>query len=141
MTQIVSAFFYGLYMDTDLLKSLGFHPVAAHKAVLRSYALDLFGPAKIVPRTGGIVWGNIVTLPGKDLIAMYSFEATRAYAPETVEVTDGDGNPISVCCYNLPKSDRDPFNHEYYEKLILTLKKLDFPSEYIVSLKPTERPS
>jgi len=135
MTDIVEAFFYGFYMDPKLIESLGFEPVSVEKAVVSSYALDLFGSAKIVPRKNSVVWGNIIKLSTSDLKAMYSFESTKHYSPEIVQAKDIQGNSKYANCYNLPESGNEPFNFEYHQKLLTLLKELDFPAEYIVSLQ------
>lgn len=135
MTNTVEAFFYGLYMDPALIESLGFDPVSVEKAKVSSYALDLFGSAKIIPREGGVVWGNIIELSQSDLMAMYSFESTKNYSPELIQASDINGNDKLVNCYNLPESGNEPFNSEYHLKLLKLLKELDFPVDYIASLE------
>lgn len=135
MSDSVEAFFYGLYMDPELLESLGFRPGTVKKAKMDSYTVDLFGAAKIVPKAGSVVWGNIIRLSEPDLKAMYSFDATKAYSPQMIQVTEADGKFATATCYNLPESNNNPFNSEYHEKLIHVLKKLEFPSEYIDSVK------
>ena len=139
MNENVEAFFYGLYMDIDLLKSLGFRPGETRKAVLESYALDLFGSAKVVPMEGSYVWGNIINLPREDLTAMYSFESTKEYVPETLQVKDSKGNYKQVSCYNLAKSDSESFNKEYHGKLLKIIERLEFPEEYIQNMKAMGR--
>lgn len=131
MTKIVEAFFYGLYMDADLVNSLGFHPQGTVKAVLESYALDLHGLAKVVPQEGSVVWGNVLSLPEDELQAMYAFESTKVYAPEMMTVKDVHGNAKQVGCYNVPPSPDAAFNGAYQEKLLQLLHREDFPAEYI----------
>ena len=135
MIDTVEAFFYGLYMNPELVESLGFVPMSVEKAQLNSYALDLCGAAKIVPKENSVVWGNIIKLSKVDLVAMYSFEATQNYSPEIIHVKDSKGNYKSVHCYNLPESNDEPFNREYHQKLLNLLKDLDFPGDYIVSFE------
>ena len=110
MTDTVDAFFYGLYMDPKLLASLGFKPISVEKAEANSYALDLFGSAKIVPSENSVMRGNIIKLSEKDLKEMYSFESTKSYSPEMIQVKDSNGIYKLVNCYNLPESTDEPFN-------------------------------
>lgn len=132
-------FFYGLYMDVELLKYLGFNPNSAHTAVLEGYALDLRGSAKVIPRQGNQVWGMLIKLPPADLQAMYSFETTRHYTPEQVAVNLPDGEQVQACCYNLPASNDEPLNLEYRDKLLVVIHKLGFPDEYIGMLEGLHR--
>jgi len=134
VTDTVQAFFYGLYMDSELLRSLGFVPGSVIRARLDSYALDLFGLAKIIPNNNSVVWGNVISVSEQDLTAMYSFETTKSYKAESVQVFDIDGNAMSVNCYNTAASPNLPFNSEYQLKLVKLLKKLEFPVDYIASV-------
>lgn len=139
MSENSEAFFYGLYMDSELLESLGFNPESVVKAKVDSYELDLFGAAKIVPKPNSIVWGNVIKLPKQDLEAMYSFETTKAYSPIKVQVTDIHGSSRAVSCYNLPEATGEQFNSEYQQKLIHVLKKQKFPAEYITSVEKLKK--
>ncbi|MFQ5486321.1 MAG: gamma-glutamylcyclotransferase family protein [Desulfobacterales bacterium] len=135
MSETVEAFFYGLYMDSELLKSLGFMPGSVQKAKVDSYVINLFGSVKIVPKVNCVVWGNLIELPKQDLEAMYSFESTKAYSPEIVQVIESNGNTKNVSCYNVVETSGELFNSEYHEKLVQTLIRLGFPTEYISSVK------
>lgn len=133
--ETAEGFFYGLYMDPDLLRSLGFNPSAPRIAAVESYALDLHGAAKIMPRQGGIVWGTLIKLPKADLAAMYSFETTKQYQPERIQVKTIDGEIVDATCYNLPRNEQASFNSEYLEKLLVITRKLGLPGDYIASLE------
>lgn len=135
MTKLVEGFLYGLYMDEELLKSLGFNPVSSRMAMVESYELDLRGLAKIIPKDNSQVWGMLVKLPEDDLLAMYSYETTKVYKPEIVNALIEGRNIISACCYNVPKSNDAALNSEYLEKLILIAKKLNLPIAYIKKLE------
>lgn len=133
--ETVEAFFYGLYMDPDLLNSLGFNPSQPVVACVESYALDLRGPAKIIPSQGSTVWGTLMTLPASDLDAMYAFDTTKHYKPEKVTVKTVEGSVVSACCYNLPVNSSGTINKDYLEKLIPTAHKLGLPGDYIKTLE------
>ena len=135
MPNTVPAFFYGLYMDCELLLSLGFKPGAVKKAKLDNYAIDLHGLAKIIPNNNSVVWGNVITLSEADLTAMYSFESTKSYKAENIHVTDIDGNVVMVSCYNIHATPDEPFNLEYQKKLLPLLQKLAFPANYVNSIE------
>jgi hypothetical protein len=131
----VEGFFYGLYMDPELLLSLGFRPAASRMARLESHELELKGSVKIVRKQGSTVWGILIKLPEKDLKAMYDFETTKAYRPEIVNVITNDGENIAVSCYNLPVDETAELNIGYLEKLIPVARRLNLPIEYIKKLE------
>ena len=62
-----AGFFYGLYMDPELLKALGYRPEGAVQACLKEYRLDLQGAAKVIPQKNSEVWEMILQLPEEDL--------------------------------------------------------------------------
>jgi len=135
LVSTTEGFFYGLYMDPDLLRSLGFNPSTPRIASIDSYELDLRGAAKILPVEGSTVWGALIELPENDLDAMYSFDSTIHYKPEIVYPKTMDGKVVRSICYNLPKNENDTLNIEYLKKLIAVAKKLTLPGDYIRKLE------
>lgn len=130
-----NAFFYGLYMDPELLRKLGADPINPRQARLADYRLDLHGPAKILQIPGNSVWGMIVGLSPEHLLALYSGESTREYQPLELMVQASDSPPIAVICYNRPLQPGMPLNREYLEKLLVVARRLRLPSEYVRELE------
>lgn len=135
MNKLVEAFFYGLYMDEDLLRCLRFTPAGSQKVYLPCYQLDLRGQVKITPHKDSRVWGMLISLPESHLQAMYDFESTRDYVSGSVDVVTEQGGIVAANCYNLPEDSEAEPNLEYLEKLVTLLIKLHFPEDYIASLK------
>ena len=133
--KLVDGFFYGLYMDEDLLRTLGFNPVSSHVAKADSYEINLNGMAKIIPKKGTEVWGKLITLPENELKAMYSFETTKDYKPEIINILTEEGKPKTATCYNMVASELDKLNIEYLSKLVVAAKKLELPYTYIKQLE------
>ena len=132
---MVEAFFYGRYMDPDLLLSLGVHSGEARSACLENYRLDLRGKVKVVTEAGTSVWGMIIPLSAHDLEALYAGPATRDYQPERQRVVTASGERVDVTFYNLPVDASSPLNKDYLGKLLETLAKVDIPREYLRSLE------
>ena len=132
---MVAGFFYGLYMDPEMLKALGYRPEGAVQACLKEYRLDLQGAAKVIPQKNSEVWGNILHLPEEDLAKMYGSETTKAYQPELLEVFGKDGEACPLTVYNLPPSPEAPFNFEYLNKLLPLAERLNLPPDYQAFLK------
>ncbi len=139
MDKQVNGFFYGLYMDPELLASLGHEPLAAQPAKLTHFALDLHGLAKVLPQEGATVWGMLIKLRQRDLAAMYSLPTTRRYSPQQVEVITLDNETVPAQCYNVPASPDAAFNGEYLDKLLEVVNKVGLPAEYgqhLATLRP-----
>ena len=124
-------FFYGLYMDPDLLKGLKYSPHNPRIAYVEDYQLDLRGVAKMIPQQGSKTWGMVIQLSQADLDQMYGSEATKSYQPETMTAILQDGQAVQTACYNLPPDQSAELNRMYGFKLLAILKKLSLPADYI----------
>lgn len=127
----IDAFFYGLYMDADLLRSLNIKPENPRVARVDGYRLDLRGAVKALPQEGERVWGIIFRLPQEDLDKMYGGPKTKLYKREEMLAVTEDGQAITVGCYNQPEDSSAAFNSEYCDQLIPAMRKAGLPSEYI----------
>jgi hypothetical protein len=131
----MDGFFYGLYMDSDLLLGMGLKPANPRIAELKGFRLDLYGSVKVVSDPSKSVWGMVLSLSDEDLHTMYSGPKTKAYRAFKVSVHASDGTELPVQCYNQEATPEAPFNREYLEKLISTVYKLGLPGEYVRDLE------
>jgi ribosomal-protein-alanine N-acetyltransferase len=133
----VAVFFYGLFMDADLLRAKGLHPERAEWALVEGVALRIGQRAALAPAPGERVHGIVVTLTRLELDRLYSEPSVQMYRPEAVLARLGDESLIPALCYNLPEppaaAERNP---EYAAKLRAVAQKVGLPSEYIASLTP-----
>ncbi len=129
------AFFYGLYMDSELLKSLGVTPKKARIAYVDRSQLDLHGAVKILPLPGHQVWGMIFQMTAEELQRLYSRPAAKSYQAETMEAITQEGDKVAVICYNLPLGKSAPLNVEYLDKLLPLAKRLGLPAYYLAQLE------
>lgn len=129
------AFFYGLYMDADLLRSLGIVASNARVARIDDFELDLRGAVKVLPKKGKSVWGVIFELSKPDLNKMYSGPKTKAYQPSQVRAVTTGGETLEVGCYNQPEDPGALFNSAYMAKLIPAMEKAGLPSEYVAKMR------
>jgi len=127
----VQGFFYGLYMDPELLQSLGVTVSKSRLACLDNSQLDLRGLIKTIPAPGQKVWGMLIELTKQDLEFLYSREGAKAYHQERVTVSLLEREMVAATCYNLPVDEAGVFNQAYVMKLVPVLKKLSFPEAYV----------
>lgn len=125
-------FFYGLFMDVELLREMGFHPVPIGPAELGGYALHIGDKATLLPRRGAKSYGIVMDLSDEEATALYASPGVSDYRPEEVAVTLlADGSVRPALCYNLPEIDLAAApNVEYAEKLSALVRALGFPSRY-----------
>ena len=132
MAEKLRYFFYGLFMDADLLKEMGFHPIAIGPAKLPDYQVSIGERATLVPSPGSTSYGVVMELPATEATALYSKSAVSDYRAVTVNaILMSDGSIQQSLCYNLPPNMLGcGTNIEYAEKLSELVLKLGFSLEY-----------
>jgi hypothetical protein len=128
-------FFYGLFMDPDLLRAKGLSPEGIEVARVDGLTLRIGRRAALVPSESAAVYGVIMSIELGDLQRLYSEPGLESYRPEAVLARLASGGLIAALCYNLPEppspSDRNP---EYVEKLRSVARRVGLPAEYIEAL-------
>jgi hypothetical protein len=129
-------FFYGLFMDQDLLRSKGCVPEGAERASVPGFALRIGQRAALVPDGTGRAHGIVMSLTLAELERLYSEPSVRAYQPQAVLAHLASGGIIAALCYNLADppgpNDRNP---EYASQLRAVAQKVGLPAEYVSSLQ------
>jgi hypothetical protein len=130
--QPVEVFFYGLFMDDDLLRSKGIVTVNPRPAIVDGFGLRIGKRATLVPAKHERSYGMVMGLTHQQLRELYSGPGLELYRPETVTCTTLAGEHVSALCYNLPGPPAlDEVNDEYAGQLRAVLAKLGFPAEYV----------
>lgn len=128
----IDVFFYGLFMDENLLRSKGVVPMNPRPASLEGFGLRIGKRATLVPVTHERSYGMVMGLTQLDLDGLYSGPGLEQYRPESVTCTTRAGEMVSALCYNLPNAPAsDEVNEEYAGQLRAVLAKLGFPAEYV----------
>jgi hypothetical protein len=129
-------FFYGLFMDQELLRAKGLHPENAEAGLVEGLTLRIGQRAALVPAEGARVHGLVVSLTLTELERLYSDPSVNTYLPQAVLVKLVNGDVIPALCYNLPQppgaSERNP---EYATKLRVLAEQVGLPSEYVASIQ------
>ena len=128
----IDAFFYGLFMDVDILKQAGVEATNIRRAFVRNFALRIGQRATLIPSIGARAYGMIMSLSHADLARLYGAPGLEHYRPEAILAQTLDGTAIAALCYNLIEPPApDERNPEYAARLQRVLQKLDFPAEYV----------
>jgi hypothetical protein len=131
----IDAFFYGLFMDSDILRESNVTPFKPRRAYVDDFALRIGQRATLVPSTGARAYGMLVALTHLELERLYAAPGLDQYRPEAVLAQPLGGQPSPALCYNLRAAPRpDERNPEYAVRLQRVLRKLEFPAEYIASV-------
>ena len=126
-----SVFFYGLFMDEELLISKGFHPSNKRLAFAKGYGLRIGEKATLVKSASESSYGIVMDLSENEIERLYSAPGVSDYLPEQTEVTDKAGNSYKVLCYILPVSRLSGSNKEYAKSLSVVAQKMGLPQTYI----------
>jgi hypothetical protein len=129
-------FFYGLFMDQELLRSKGLAPERTDLAFVDGLALRIGQRAALVPSPGGRVHGVVVSLTLAELDRLYSEPSVRAYEPHAVLAHLATGGVVAALCYNLlqPPSPTER-NPEYASQLRAVAEKVGLPPDYVASIR------
>jgi hypothetical protein len=129
-------FFYGLFMDEELLRAKGLRPQRAELAWVDGLALRIGQRAALVPVPGARVHGVVVSLTLAELEKLYSEPSVQAYRPEAVLAELANGGVVAALCYNLsPPPAATERNPKYAAKLRAVAQKVGLPADYIASLQ------
>ena len=131
----IDAFFYGLFMDVDILRASDVIAVDPRRASIDDFALRIGRRATLIPSAGSRAYGMLVALTHAELARLYAGPGLEEYRPEAVLVRPLDGALTAALCYNLREPPgRHERNAEYAARLQRILTRLDFPPEYIAAL-------
>jgi hypothetical protein len=131
----IDAFFYGLFMDREILRKAGVEPNNPRRAYVEGFALRIGQRATLVPSAGGRAYGMLFALTHAELDRLYAAQGLEQYHPEAILAQPLVGAPLPALCYNLREApqphERDS---EYAARLQRALRELDFPAEYVASI-------
>lgn len=130
-------FFYGLFMDPDLLRSEGYNPGPLQIAKLNNYHLKLGTRATLVPDPAGEAWGTIMSLPPEELDALYSAPSVADYQPTAVKCITENDLEAKADVYILNPDDplEPPADATYARKLLTIAEKVGLPLKYLQELE------
>ena len=132
----IDGFFYGLFMDVQVLRQAGTKPSNLRRAHVADFALRIGERATLVPSPGARAYGMLISLTHAELERLYGAPGLEGYRPEAVLAHSSEDEMIPALCFNLIEApgprERNP---EYAERLRGVLATLGFPAEYIESIE------
>jgi len=132
----IEIFFYGLFMDVELLRSQAVVPMHARRAFVEGFTLRIGQRATLVPAAGACAYGMLMALTHHEMSQLYAAPWLQHYLPEAVLTHTMEGKAVPALCYNLAKppsaSERNP---AYAAQLKAVLQALGFPAEYVASMQ------
>ncbi|MEX0298917.1 MAG: gamma-glutamylcyclotransferase family protein [Kordiimonas sp.] len=128
----MNVFFYGLFMDREILRSQGLNPQNEEQGFVEGYQLQIGERALLKENSNERAYGVLFSLKETEVEQLYAAPSVQDYQPIDVSFTSlATGESKDVQCYNLHISKVDGSNPEYVTKLCTVLTSLGFPSNYI----------
>jgi len=131
----IEVFFYGLFMDSDLLRAKGADPANVRPASVPGFAIRIGQRATLLPSAESRCYGVVMELTHAEIEQLYTEPSVRVYRPEAVMAELADGSRVPALCFNLvvPPGPEEA-NREYAEKLRALAHRLGLPSKYVESI-------
>ncbi len=127
----MKVFFYGLFMDQDLLKEKGITPSTWQKAWANNFALKIGERASLVKEPNARSYGVVMTLEQTQITELYAEKSVKEYKPEKLTIEYENATREEVTCYNLPANLIRGTNRAYAQKLLDVTTGLGFPDEFL----------
>jgi hypothetical protein len=131
----VWVFFYGSYINFDVLKEAGLVPVEWEVARLPGFDLRIAPRANLVRSERDTVWGINATATHAELEHLYVAHAKgvlgEIYLPEAALSSTRDGKLRPVMTYICPDMIARPAEAAYVDRIATPAKKFGFPQWYV----------
>lgn len=128
----IAVFFYGLFMDVELLRAKGTEPANVRRGSVRGFSLRIGARATLVPDAAGLAHGLVMDLTHAEIDRLYADPSVSMYRPEAVVIESDDGSAAAALCFNLIETPRDvERNAAYAEKLRHLAERIGLPAHYI----------
>lgn len=123
-------FFYGLFMDSGVLRERAVVPVAPRRACAHGQALRIGRRATLVASEGARAYGMVYALTAAELARLYDAPGLEDYRPIELRVHALDGAGLTVTCYVLPEATSPgEADATYAQRLRVVLAQLGFPTD------------
>lgn len=135
----VWVFFYGSYINLDVLKEIDISPECFDIAKLSGFDIVIHPHANLIPSFEHSVFGILTTASHSELERLYKDHALdvlgELYLPEAVIVQTLDGTLQSALCYIAPKMKAALAENDYIDRIVGPARHYDFPKSYIKHLE------
>ena len=134
----VWTFFYGSYMNFEVLKEVELAPERWEVARLHGFDIVIRPRANLFRSDGHCVYGVLATATHAELERLYAHARQilgEVYLPEAVLVEKLDGNWRPALCYLAPAMEPRPASAEYVDRIVGPAKAFGSPDWYVRHLE------
>jgi hypothetical protein len=134
-------FFYGSFINLDVLKELDYTPRKYEVARLPGFDITIRPLANLVRSEEHTAYGIVATGTHTNLSRLYDHAENilgGRYLPEAVLVQTMTGHWIPALCYLAPQLSGEPATADYVDRISKPAKVHGFPSWYIERIESFE---
>jgi len=125
--RLTEIFFYGLYMDDDILRERGIVPRNKRVGTVYDHRLRIGKYSTLMREVNTIAYGIICSLKHDEIHTLYTGCGLNHYVPEAV-IVKSDEHYIPALCYVLENPPSEEENNEaYFQKLSICMKQYGMP--------------
>ena len=131
-------FFYGSYMNPDVLRDLGLEPGKLEPARLSGFDIVIAPRANLVRSDQHAVYGVCAGATHEEIDRLYAHARSvlgEVYLPEPVLVELLDGTLRPALCYLCPEMAPRPAETGYVERILGPAEKFGFPPWYVERIR------
>ena len=130
----VWVFFYGSFINRDVLKGAGFEPEEYEIARLNGYDIQIQPVVNIFKSDKSCICGIITVATHNELKQLFE-KLSENYLPEAVIVYFQNGKWMPVLCYMANSMESRPATNEYIDRIVKPAKEYGFPQWYIEKIE------
>lgn len=134
----VYTFFYGSYINENVLKVVNIYPDKCETAKLPGFDIIIRPYANLIKSENNSVYGILTQLTHEELKRLYSHAEEvfhELYEPEAVLVQAGNEEWVPALCYICHNMDEKPADNDYIKRIVEPAKEYNFPEWYIKKLE------
>ena len=134
----VWTFFYGSFINLEVLKNAGFVPHTYEVARLSGFDIRIQPLANLVRSDQHTVYGILAPCTHEQLRRLYDYARDRlggTYLPEPVLAETLDGKSRPALCYIAPALEPGPAGNDYIDRIVGPARRHGFPDWYIARLE------
>lgn len=136
---LVWVFFYGSYINLDVLKEVDLTPRDVEVATLSGFGLSIAPRANIVRDPQAVVYGILARATHVELDRLYTEHALGklggVWLPEAVLVTDEQGRLRPALTYIAPDMAPSAAETDYVERIARPAEAFGFPDAYVRKIR------
>jgi hypothetical protein len=133
----VWVFFYGSFMNRDVLARAGVRPAMPQRARLDGWDIRIRPRATLVPSPRRSVHGVLAKVTHTDITKLYTKDwfGFGTYLPEAVIVTGARGRRVPAMCYIAWQMKDGTPSSDYLQKIVSTALEFRFPRTYLQRIR------